>query len=61
LPTCSEYAAEAIRRHGAWIGFWLALFRVSRCRPGGGSGYDPVPDSVPGHGWRFWRYRRVVR
>jgi hypothetical protein len=57
LPTCSEYALTAIRKHGPWPGFWLALFRVSRCRPGGGSGFDPVPDDLPRHGWRFWRYR----
>lgn len=44
LPTCSEYGIEAIRRHGAWKGGWLALRRILRCHPWGGSGYDPVPD-----------------
>jgi putative membrane protein insertion efficiency factor len=43
LPTCSGYAAEALTRHGAWRGGWLALRRVSRCHPFGGSGFDPVP------------------
>lgn len=42
-PTCSSYALEALQRHGAWRGFWLAFRRILRCRPGGGSGYDPVP------------------
>ena len=42
-PTCSRYAIEAIRRHGPLKGLWLALRRLSRCRPWGGSGYDPVP------------------
>lgn len=42
-PTCSEYAIEAIMRHGAIKGTWLALRRICRCHPWGGSGYDPVP------------------
>ncbi len=47
LPTCSEYAAEAIRAHGSWTGFLLGLFRVLRCHPLGTSGFDPVPPAVP--------------
>jgi putative membrane protein insertion efficiency factor len=43
LPTCSEYAAEAVRRHGACAGAGLALRRLLRCHPWGGSGWDPVP------------------
>lgn len=43
LPTCSEYAAEAIEAHGAARGVSLALRRVGRCHPWGGHGYDPVP------------------
>ena len=42
-PTCSQYAVEAIRRHGPWRGLWLALRRLLRCHPWRGSGYDPVP------------------
>ncbi|MDR2466235.1 MAG: membrane protein insertion efficiency factor YidD [Prevotellaceae bacterium] len=42
-PTCSAYAAEALRKHGLAKGLWLAARRVLSCRPGGGSGYDPVP------------------
>lgn len=42
VPTCSVYAVEAIERHGPLRGAWLALKRLGRCRPGGGSGYDPV-------------------
>lgn len=42
-PTCSQYAIEALRKHGAVRGLWLALRRLSRCHPWGGSGYDPVP------------------
>ena len=43
LPTCSDYAIEAIERHGASQGAVLALRRLARCHPWGGSGYDPVP------------------
>jgi uncharacterized protein len=43
-PTCSNYAYEAIGRHGSVRGSWLSLKRLGRCRPGGSSGYDPVPE-----------------
>ncbi|MFV0469287.1 MAG: membrane protein insertion efficiency factor YidD [Dysgonomonas sp.] len=42
-PTCSEYAVQAIKKHGPFKGTWLAIKRISRCHPWGGSGYDPVP------------------
>lgn len=43
-PSCSEYGLEAVRRHGAVKGGGLAIRRILRCHPWGGSGYDPVPD-----------------
>lgn len=43
-PSCSQYAIEAVRRHGAIKGGWLALGRLLRCQPWGGHGHDPVPD-----------------
>jgi putative membrane protein insertion efficiency factor len=42
-PSCSQYAYEAIERYGVFGGSWLALRRLARCQPFGGSGYDPVP------------------
>lgn len=42
-PTCSEYAMQALREHGAFRGSWLAAKRIGRCHPWGGRGYDPVP------------------
>lgn len=46
MPTCSEYAAEALISHGPVRGSWLAARRVCRCNPFGGHGYDPVPPRV---------------
>lgn len=43
VPTCSQYAVEALRKYGPIKGVWLTLKRLSRCHPWGGSGYDPVP------------------
>jgi len=43
-PTCSCYAAEALRNHGVLIGSWLTLKRIVRCNPWGGAGHDPVPE-----------------
>lgn len=55
LPTCSEYALDAVRMHGAGRGSWLAVRRVLRCHPLHAGGYDPVPEpSEP-------RARRAVR
>ena len=42
-PSCSQYAVEAIQVHGPFKGLWLAMKRIGRCHPWGGSGYDPVP------------------
>ena len=42
-PTCSQYAQEAIKKYGPFKGGWLALKRILRCHPFGGSGYGPVP------------------
>lgn len=42
VPTCSQYAIEAIRRHGAVKGSWLTLWRLLRCHPFSRGGYDPV-------------------
>ncbi|BBK44730.1 putative membrane protein insertion efficiency factor [Allostella vacuolata] len=46
-PTCSTYAVEALRRHGAWRGGLLTLRRLARCNPWGRAGYDPVPPVDP--------------
>ena len=56
LPTCSDYAMDAVKLHGAWAGFWLGLARVSRCHPWGGDGFDPVPEEFPRQDWRAWRH-----
>ena len=42
-PTCSEYARQALIKHGPIKGLYLAVRRILRCHPWGGSGYDPVP------------------
>ena len=42
-PTCSEYARQALKKHGPIKGLYLAVKRILRCNPWGGSGYDPVP------------------
>jgi putative membrane protein insertion efficiency factor len=43
VPTCSQYALEALRKHGLFKGLWLSVKRISRCHPWGGHGHDPVP------------------
>jgi len=42
-PTCSEYAVQALKKYGPFKGLYLAIKRILRCHPWGGSGYDPVP------------------
>ncbi len=46
MPSCSEYAFEAIHTHGPLRGSWLAARRLCRCHPWGGDGYDPVPPAA---------------
>ena len=62
LPTCSEYADEAIGRFGLWAGGWMALARLLRCHPLGSAGLDLVPAALPGKSrwympWRYGRWR----
>ena len=64
LPSCSEYADEAIARHGVWPGAWMGLARFCRCGPGGTSGLDFVPHALPPEGawykpWTYGRWRGV--
>ena len=57
LPTCSDYAREAIETNGAWKGGWLTLSRLCRCHPWGSHGFDPVHDlSGEHHPFAPWRY-----
>jgi putative membrane protein insertion efficiency factor len=56
LPSCSDYMAEAVERHGAAAGIALGLRRLARCHPLGGSGLDPVPADRP---WRALVARRT--
>ena len=60
LPTCSEYADEALDRYGLWAGGWMTLARLLRCQPWGTSGIDRVPDSAPrgAHWYAPWRFGR---
>src|SRR4051794_18617779 len=60
LPTCSEYADEALDRYGLWTGSWMTLARLLRCHPWGTSGIDRVPEAAPqgAHWYAPWRYGR---
>jgi putative membrane protein insertion efficiency factor len=62
LPTCSDYADEALARFGLWAGAWMTLARLCRCHPWGTSGLDFVPDKLPDATrwylpWRYGRWR----
>jgi uncharacterized protein len=64
LPTCSQYADEAIARHGFWAGGWMTLARLLRCQPLGTSGLDFVPMMPPEQArwylpWQYGRWRGV--
>lgn len=54
-PTCSEYGLEAVETHGALKGSALAAWRILRCNPWSGGGYDPVPDTVAAYRWELER------
>lgn len=62
LPTCSEYAYEAIARYGLWTGAWIGFFRLVRCGPFGTHGFDPVPTSLDQsyHWYMPWRYWKIA-
>ena len=62
LPTCSEFADQAIDRFGLWAGGWMTLARLCRCHPWGTSGLDFVPAALPAHSrwylpWRYGQWR----
>jgi uncharacterized protein len=60
LPTCSDYADQALDRYGLWAGGWMTLARLLRCQPFGTSGLDFMPDAAPKNArWYLpWRYAR---
>ena len=66
LPSCADYAAQAIDLNGAWKGGWLAFSRILRCNPWGSHGFDPAPDlsaeNYPLAPWRYgrWTGRHIV-
>jgi putative membrane protein insertion efficiency factor len=60
LPTCSDYADQALARHGLWAGSWMTLARLCRCQPWGTSGLDFVCQELPplSRWYLPWRYAR---
>jgi uncharacterized protein len=60
LPTCSDYADQALDRFGLWRGGWMTLARLCRCHPYGSAGIDNVPQSMPldARWYLPWRYGR---
>ena len=61
IPTCSEYAVEAVEKYGAWKGGFLALRRLLRCHPWNPGGIDYVPESLEPPRAVFGRYVRTLR
>lgn len=64
LPSCSDYADEAIDMHGLWAGGWMAAARIGRCHAWGTSGLDLVPGRAPAEArwytpWRYGLWRAV--
>jgi len=64
VPTCSQYADEALARFGVWAGGWMTLARLLRCHPWGTSGLDYVPSDMPARArwylpWRYGQWRGV--
>ena len=64
LPTCSDYADQALDRYGLWAGSWMTLARLCRCHPFGTSGLDFVCEALPDHSrwylpWRYGRWRGI--
>jgi uncharacterized protein len=64
LPTCSEYADQAIERFGLWAGGWMTMARLLRCHPFGTKGLDFVPEALPLRArwylpWRYGRWRGI--
>lgn len=57
-PTCSDFTAQAMRRHGFWAGGWMGLARLLRCQPWGTCGHDPVPEVADGRWFTPWEYGR---
>ena len=58
IPSCSAYAREAVKKHGAGYGTWLSLKRICKCHPWGTSGYDPVPPKKEHHDPQNLQYTR---
>jgi len=54
IPTCSNYAVEALKKHGIFKGTWLAITRLSKCHPWGTTGYDPVPEK----GYKIFKFKK---
>lgn len=58
IPSCSNYAIEALKVHGVFRGFWLGFKRVLKCNPWGTEGYDPVPPKMTRQEWKQYRKER---